>query len=111
MANFRWKRKIPSNRASTRPQLFNDTNHEEEDDVGEDFDWVAVAKRKKLIALEDNKALVSRLKEEGILLAESGKFWQAINHWDRALSLDASGSCEIFFSALNQVPQTPPCLR
>ena len=111
MANFRWKRKIPSNCASTRPQLFNDNNHEEEDDVGEDFDWVAVAKRKKLIALEDNKALVSRLKEEGILLAESGKFWQAINHWDRALSLDASGSCEIFFSALNQVPQTPLCLR
>ena len=90
MANFQWKRKIPSNCASSRSRLFNDTN-DDEDDVGEDFDWVAVAKKKKLEALEDNKALFARLKQEGILLAEAGKFWQAITNWDRALSLDATG--------------------
>ena len=29
--------------------------------------------------------------KEGTILAEEGKYWQAINRWDNALSLDPSG--------------------
>ena len=60
-------------------------------EVDTDFDWINVAKKKKLDALEDNRTLFHRLKHEGILLAEQGKYWQAINRWDNALSLDSSG--------------------
>ena len=53
-----------------------------------EFDWISVAKRRRVAALEDNKALVERLSREGTALAEQGKFWQAINRWDNALSLN-----------------------
>jgi len=92
MTSFGWKRKVPLNSSTTRSRLFDESNqiNTEAEGEEEDFDWIAVAKKKKLEALEDNKALFSRLKQEGILLAESGKFWQAINQWDKALSIDAS---------------------
>ena len=94
MTSFGWKRKIPKNCSSTRSKLFDESNVKNTDDeeLGEDFDWVAVAKKKKLLALEDNKALFSRLKQEGVQLAEHGKFWQAISHWDNALAIDSSGN-------------------
>ena len=43
-----------------------DENEQVESDVVEqepDFDWISVAKKRKLEALEDNKALFSRLKK------------------------------------------------
>ena len=95
MTSFGWKRKVPLNRGETRPSVFNESDQidPETRDDSEEFDWTVVAKKKKLEALEDNKALFSRLKQEGIQLAESGKFWQAINRWDNALAIDATGIC------------------
>ena len=93
MTSFGWKRKVALNRGETRSSVFNESDQidpETRDDT-EELDWTVVAKKKKLEALEDNKALFCRLKQEGILLAESGKFWQAINRWDNALSIDATG--------------------
>ena len=43
-----------------------DDNEQVDSDVDEqepDFDWISVAKKRKLEALEDNKALFSRLKK------------------------------------------------
>ena len=91
MTSFGWKRKVPLNSDSKHSKWFDESNQINTEDEDEDFDWIAVAKRKKLEALEDNKALFERLKQEGVLLAESGKFWQAINQWDKALSIDSSG--------------------
>ena len=93
MTSFGWKRKVPLTRTTTKSSVFNESDQTDPEavDDNEEFDWTVVAKKKKLEALEDNKALFSRLKQEGILLAESGKFWQAINRWDNALSIDATG--------------------
>ena len=104
MTSFGWKRKVPLNRATTKSSVFNESDQIEAVDDNEEFDWTVVAKKKKLEALEDNKALFSRLKQEGILLAENGKFWQAINRWDNALSIDATGISR--FSSLSH----PSCL-
>ena len=94
MTSFGWKRKVPLDRAESRSSVFNESEQIDPgagDDTGE-FDWTVLAKKKKMEALEDNKALFSRLKQEGILLAENGKFWQAINRWDNALSIDTTGT-------------------
>ena len=93
MTSFGWKRKVPLARTTTKSSVFNESDQIDPDtlDDNEEFDWTIVAKKKKLEALEDNKALFSRLKQEGILLAENGKYWQAINRWDNALSIDATG--------------------
>ena len=90
MTSFGWKRKVPLN----RPSVFNESDQidPEAGDEDEEYDWTVVAKKKRLEALEDSKALFARLKQEGILLAENGKFWQAINRWDNALSIDATGT-------------------
>ena len=70
-----------------------DTGEQVEDDKdinADDFDWISVAKKRRVEALEDNKTLYNRLKREGVTLAEEGKYWQAINRWDNALALDPS---------------------
>ena len=70
-----------------------DTVEQVEDDKdinADDFDWISVAKKRRVEALEDNKTLYNRLKREGVTLAEEGKYWQAINRWDNALALDPS---------------------
>ena len=70
-----------------------DSGEQDEDDKeinSDDFDWISVAKKRRVEALEDNKTLYNRLKREGVTLAEEGKYWQAINRWDNALALDPS---------------------
>ena len=97
MTSFSWKRKatgsIVSNIITTK--AFEEKEQIEEENVDPDFDWTFVAKRQKIEALEDNIALFARLKQEGVTLAEDEKFWQAINRWDNALSVDA-GDATVF---------------
>ena len=93
MTSFVWKRKASSVQKSDDQVTAFDTSEQIEDDNdndNEDFDWISVAKRRRIEALEDNKTLYNRLKKEGVTLAEEGKYWQAINRWDNALSLDPS---------------------
>jgi len=70
-------------------------------------------KKKKLLALEDNKALFSRLKQEGVQLAEHGKFWQAISHWDNALAIDSSDAAlfEMKAQALMNLHEWVPSIQ
>jgi len=93
MTSFVWKRKSSSVQNTDDKVTAFDTSEQIEDDKdndNEDFDWISVAKRRRIEALEDNKTLYNRLKKEGVTLAEEGKYWQAINRWDNALSLDPS---------------------
>ena len=114
MTSFGWKRK--SSQLSSAPAVFtpgqDDHDKEEEEASDPDFDWIAVAKRRRVAALEDNRTLFLRLKQEGEVLslhclciylssityylhtkvlAEQERFWQAINRWDNALALDPTG--------------------
>ena len=53
-----------------------------------DYDWcVAFKKRKLSHNLETNEQRLTRLKDEGIKLAEHEEFWQAIGRWDDALHI------------------------
>eukprot|EP00090_Calanus_glacialis_P023571 TRINITY_DN36437_c0_g1_i1.p1 TRINITY_DN36437_c0_g1~~TRINITY_DN36437_c0_g1_i1.p1 ORF type:complete len:201 (+),score=64.08 TRINITY_DN36437_c0_g1_i1:39-641(+) len=88
MTSFSWKRKATKNIVNTT-RAFEENEQVKEESVDPDFDWMSVAKKQKLEALEDNKALFSRLKQEGVTLAEDEKFWQAISRWDIALSINA----------------------
>ena len=93
MTSFGWKKKSSNFDRKRKTKAFDPGEQvdDSEVEVDTDFDWINVAKKKKLDALEDNRTLFLRLKQEGILLAEQGKYWQAINRWDNALSLDSSG--------------------
>ena len=93
MTSFGWKRKSSSVHKSDKKEKAFDSGEQDEDDKeinSDDFDWISVAKKRRVEALEDNKTLYNRLKREGVTLAEEGKYWQAINRWDNALALDPS---------------------
>ena len=84
MTSFVWKRKSSSvHKTGNNVRAFDTSEQVEDDNVTsgneDDFDWISLAKRKKVEALEDNKTLYSRLKREGVTLAEEEKYWQAIN--------------------------------
>ena len=93
MTSFGWKKKSSNFDRKRKTKAFDPGEQVEDsdDNLDPDFDWISVAKKKKLDALEDNRTLFLRLKQEGITLAEQEKYWQAINRWDNALSLDHSG--------------------
>jgi len=89
MTSFGWKKKLSGNIKRPATKAFEENEQVGEEVVDPDFDWIAQAKRQKFEALEDNKALFARLKQEGVTLAEDGKFWQAIDRWDNALAINA----------------------
>ena len=82
MTSFGWKRKSSSiQKTDSKVRAFATAEQAEDDNdtTKEDFDWIAEAKKRRVEALEDNKTLVTRLRSEGVTLAEEGKYWQAIN--------------------------------
>ena len=71
MTSFGWKRK--SSQLSSAPAVFSppdqDGHDKDEEEASDpDFDWIAVAKRRRVAALEDNRTLFLRLKQEGEVL-------------------------------------------
>ena len=93
MTSFGWKRKASSlQKTDNNMRAFETAEQVEDDNNGnvDEFDWISVAKKRRVEALEDNKTLYNRLKKEGVTLAEEEKYWQAINRWDNALALDPS---------------------
>lgn len=50
-------------------------------------DWLTGFKRRRSLLLEDCAQKSKRLKEEGIFLAETERYWQAIRKFDEALQL------------------------
>merc|ERR1712133_141581 len=105
MTSFGWKKKSSNFDRKRKTKAFDPGEQvdDTDDKVGPDFDWINVAKKKKLDALEDNRTLFLRLKQEGVTLAEQEKYWQAINRWDNALSLDHSDETVFEMKAQAQI--------
>lgn len=94
MTSFGWKRKrvletepAASWFSSSGASGANDFDEEGEDDTEGDIDWLSAAKRRRLLLLEDNATKSRRLREEGALLAENERYWEAIKYWDEAIQL------------------------
>lgn len=110
MTSFGWKRKrqLESRAAAA---WFTDpaTADEEEDEEGdgeEGVDWLSAAKRRRLLLLEDNQSKSLRLREEGALLAENERYWEAIKYWDEAIQLTPNVAA--LYEMKSQVHLAPP---
>jgi len=111
MTSFGWKRKIttPASKSEKLEKEFS----EESTEVDPTFDWIAEAKRRKLVALEDNNIRYNRLKKEGSALAEEGRFWEAITRWNEALLINDKDAAllEMKAQALIQVHEWEPAIE
>ena len=94
MTSFGWKRKRPlQTKADTEwfssPGAASGEGGGGDDEEGGegDVDWLVATKRRRLLLLEDAQAKSHRLREEGALLAENERYWEAIKYWDEAIQL------------------------
>uniref|UniRef100_A0A8C6SE40 Tetratricopeptide repeat domain 33 n=1 Tax=Neogobius melanostomus TaxID=47308 RepID=A0A8C6SE40_9GOBI len=86
MASFGWKRKAGEKVSKAALQQFDDEDAKKQQQQ-EEVDWLHAIKRRREILLEDCAAKSQRLKDEGSLLAEEGRHWEAIKKWDDAIQL------------------------
>nr|XP_020475177.1 tetratricopeptide repeat protein 33 [Monopterus albus]XP_020475178.1 tetratricopeptide repeat protein 33 [Monopterus albus]XP_020475179.1 tetratricopeptide repeat protein 33 [Monopterus albus]XP_020475180.1 tetratricopeptide repeat protein 33 [Monopterus albus] len=91
MASFGWKRKAGERVSKSVVQQF-EAEAEKAEEVDEQtqdekVDWLHAIKRRREVLLEDCGAKSKRLKDEGALLAEQGRHWEAIKKWDEAIHL------------------------
>ncbi|XP_006796869.1 tetratricopeptide repeat protein 33 [Neolamprologus brichardi] len=90
MASFGWKRKVGEKVSKSVVQQFEAEAEKAVDDgpsQDPEVDWLHAIKRRREILLEDCAAKSKRLEEEGALLAEHGRHWEAIKKWDEAIQL------------------------
>ncbi|XP_047424909.1 tetratricopeptide repeat protein 33 isoform X2 [Mugil cephalus] len=90
MASFGWKRKAGEKVSKSVVQQFEAEAEKPEDGGGgpdEDVDWLHAIKRRREVMLDDCASKSKRLKDEGALLAEQGRHWEAIKKWDEAIQL------------------------
>ncbi|KAM7368773.1 hypothetical protein PAMP_013080 [Pampus punctatissimus] len=94
MASFGWKRKVGEKVSKSAVQQFEaeaetspDGGGGQEEEVEVEVDWLHAIKRRREILLEDCAAKSKRLKDEGALMAEEGRRWEAIKKWDEAIQL------------------------
>lgn len=90
MASFGWKRKVGEKVSKSVVQQFQAEAEKASDHGGsqdEEVDWLHAIKRRREVLLEDCAAKSQRLKDEGALLAEEGRHWEAIKKWDEAIQL------------------------
>ncbi|KAI1905269.1 hypothetical protein AGOR_G00014370 [Albula goreensis] len=90
MASFGWKRKVGEKVSKAAVQLFEAEAEAEAESHGPDednVDWLHAIKRRREVLLEDCAAKSKRLKDEGALLAEQERHWEAIKRWDEAIQL------------------------
>jgi len=114
MTSFGWKKKtLLAGKQEKLEPVFHEKEQLEEEEVDPDFDWVAEAKKRKVIALEDNSIRFKRLKQEGSALAEESRFWEAINRWDEALLVNSQDAklLEMKAQALIQLHEWTPAIE
>ncbi|XP_062569792.1 tetratricopeptide repeat protein 33-like [Saccostrea cucullata] len=87
MTSFGWKRKLGGNVSKKLSESFQDDSRDHHDNL-EEVDWLTLTPKRKVICLEDSRAKSERLKQEGSLLAESERYWEAISKWEEALGLN-----------------------
>jgi len=80
--SFSWKRKL-GDKIASNPALLEESDDEEL--INHDIDFQDRVKRPKLIPLEDPVIKSQRLKDEGCVLAESERYWEAIKKWNEAI--------------------------
>ncbi|XP_064104529.1 tetratricopeptide repeat protein 33-like isoform X2 [Macrobrachium nipponense] len=110
MQSFGWKRK--AGLAKPRPAVFSGEEAEDDSAKDPDVDWLTAAKRPKVMELEDVKVKARRLSNEGVMLAEAGRWWAAIGRWNGALELtpDDHTLHEMMAQAYMQVGEVFPAL-
>ncbi|XP_056146976.1 tetratricopeptide repeat protein 33 isoform X1 [Lampris incognitus] len=89
MASFGWKRKVGEKVSKSTIQQF-EAEAEGADDRAykdDEVDWLHAIKRRREVLLGDCAHKSKRLKDEGALLAEQGRHWEAIKKWDEAIQL------------------------
>ncbi|XP_040013851.1 tetratricopeptide repeat protein 33 [Xiphias gladius] len=95
MASFGWKRKVGEKVSKSAVQQFEAEAEkaetggpaQDEAEAEAEVDWLQAIKRRRETLLEDCAAKSKRLQEEGVLLAEEGRHWEAIKKWDEAIQL------------------------
>ncbi|XP_029921287.1 tetratricopeptide repeat protein 33 [Myripristis murdjan] len=95
MASFGWKRKAGEKVSKSIVRQFeaeagkagDDDDDDDEACANDEVDWLHAIKRRREVLLEDCSAKSKRLKDEGALLAEQGRHWEAIKKWDEAIQL------------------------
>ncbi|XP_021457724.2 tetratricopeptide repeat protein 33 isoform X4 [Oncorhynchus mykiss] len=87
MASFGWKRKVGERVCKAAVQQFEAAAEKPEEDGVDEVDWLHAIKRRRDALLEDCAAKGNRLKEEGTVLAQEGRHWEAIKRWDEAIQL------------------------
>ncbi|XP_059214559.1 tetratricopeptide repeat protein 33 [Centropristis striata] len=90
MASFGWKRKVGEKVSKSAVQQF-EAEAQKSEDAGssqdDEVDWLHAIKRRREVLLEDCAAKSKRLKDEGAMLAEHGRHWEAIKKLDEAIQL------------------------
>ncbi|XP_034047669.1 tetratricopeptide repeat protein 33 [Thalassophryne amazonica] len=90
MASFGWKRKVGEKVSKSVVQKFEaevESAGGDERCQEDEVDWLHAIKRRKEILQEDCVAKSKRLKDEGALLADQGRHWEAVKKWDEAIQL------------------------
>ncbi|XP_069128013.1 tetratricopeptide repeat protein 33-like [Argopecten irradians] len=87
MTAFGWKRKAGEKVTKEASLAFESNSKEEENPENLDVDWLTLVPPRKIICLEDAIAKSNRLKQEGTVLADSERYWEAIRKWDEAIKL------------------------
>ena len=91
MTSFGWKRKAKLQTSVDASFDLRGSKEEEEDSLEDldqaDVDWLHHAKRLCLTRLEDSITKSKRLQDEGALLAENERYWEAIKYWNEAIQL------------------------
>ncbi|XP_054614231.1 tetratricopeptide repeat protein 33 [Dunckerocampus dactyliophorus] len=89
MASFGWKRKVGEKVSKSAARQFEEADKAPDPgaEQDEEVDWLHAIKRRREILLEDCATNSKRLKDEGTLLAEQGRHWEAIKKWDEAIQL------------------------
>lgn len=87
MTSFGWKRKAKLQTSVDVSFEVGGSKDEEVDVDQAEIEWLHSAKRPRLTGLEDSAAKSKRLQNEGALLAENERYWEAIKYWDEAIQL------------------------
>ncbi|XP_066567741.1 tetratricopeptide repeat protein 33 [Amia ocellicauda] len=88
MASFGWKRKAGEKVSQTAVRRFEaEVSGEQAIPEREGVDWLHAIKRRRAVLLEDCATKSRRLKDEGAVLAEQGRNWEAIKRWEEAIQI------------------------
>lgn len=88
MTTFGWKRKIGQKVSKEASDAFSDNTKDDDQLLQDPKDHnVQNFKKRKMSLLEECKNKSLRLKNEGEMLAENERYWEAIKKWDKAIQL------------------------